>query len=89
MEIVDWFTQISEFATDGVFVIKDGNSEYETPMIVSCNDAACLQSGFEKHELIGSPATVFLGAGCNGEAEVLIDDRHWRRLPIQPRERLG
>lgn len=83
MEIVDWFTQISEFATDGVFLIKDGNLEYETPKIISCNDAACLQSGFEKQELIGRPATVFLGAGRSDESKVVIDDQHWRRLPTR------
>ena len=82
MQFLEWLKQISEFATDGVFVI-----EGEPPRIVFCNNAACEQSGYDQSELLDGPPSVFLGAEAGEDPKLELGPKLWQSLPLSTRLR--
>lgn len=67
MQLLEWFNQTSEFATDGIIVFEDGPQR-----TVFCNDAFCEQSGYARNEVIGQPPHLFLGSSSDEGTKPLI-----------------
>lgn len=78
MPLVAWLKQISEFATDGVFLVEE-----EPARIVFCNGSACEQSGYDRSELVDASPSIFLGAALGEEAKLELGSPLWESLPVR------
>ncbi len=87
MELEDLVNQIAELASDGIFIADARPLDTCFPKILWCNDAACVQSGYARSELLGGPLDPILGGKLGSEVLAEIRDHLAANEPVRKRFR--